>query len=181
MYVNGLCADLERLIDAYAIDTDAYFRQNFEKMKYNPQSVYKINQFKDRLPQTARKLEIETQMADWISFQMEGAILEYPPFNMFGDEYDDAVEQISKMPDGPLPYGDTKRKYACWKLAERISAETKRIIDLPLNCTVLQLLRIIEDNYPRMGANLFGDDYSRYAFFDISQEGDVLKLDWGFM
>jgi hypothetical protein len=134
--------------------TEQFFKQNFTNMRNNPQNVFTIAQMDQPVLSTlganfneAKKIKIETQMYGYILKRLRS--------KWMGVHYDvDSKEFGQHMKDVDVVRAmemGSCRDDAFSQLAETIQTETMKTIDLPATgCTVLQLLNIIENNWPKL-------------------------------
>lgn len=132
--------------------TEQFFKQNFTNMRNNPQNVFTITQMDQPVLSTlganfneAKKIKIETQMYGYILHRMKSRwMLHYDVNSKEFGQHMKEVDVVRAMERGSC------RDDAFSQLADTIQVETMKTIDLPEECTVLQFLNIIENNWPKL-------------------------------
>ena len=192
-YIRGRYAHLEysiyddmdefykvRIVDPNNIryKTEQFFKRNFVNMKENPQTVFQLTQMEQPLNaalgnnfSNVKKLKIETEMFMYIMKKITDLTFGFHfciDSNKFG-KFKEEVDRVRTiLMQQRFTAGDEKDE-EIEKLAEKIEVDTMKIIDLPTNCTVLQFLKIIEANWPKM--------YKKYGYDDESYYIDSFTLD----
>jgi hypothetical protein len=152
--------------------TSEFFRRNFKNMADNPQSIYTVDDMNNPIPQHIKKIKIETQMYAYIYDRLKRINYHWLMYaveaNQFGIDQSE-VHRVRSIRDS----NDREQKMC--DLAERIQTVTMKTIQLPENCTVFQLLKIIDENWPKM--NTLYEDNSHY-FDRFNEDGDTYTVDW---
>lgn len=157
--------------------TDQYFRKNFINMKDNPQTAFQVTQMDQLLTEALgfpniKKIKIETEMFVYILMKITeiGWNLRYAVESKRFGKFKKQVDKVRSM-----AVGDARTR-AIEDLTEKIELDMMKTIDLPANCTVLQLLRIIDTNWPKM-YNGYSRDKESYWIdsfsLDKKENGDV--------